>query len=594
MKFNSLTRHSPPVIFAGYVVAATLVILVFRYIFPGENSPLPEFSAFSKNWKLVRALIEIITLFPALAFSGLVIPFGLPSEEDFFNGEETPQDLFRRFQAPIITAIIAAGFYALLFFLILPLAQNGEKNMRFQGELYKLAKYRAETHRKDREWVQASQFIGICDSIWKNSKELDELRGDVKINIDRIQAPDRRQGEKPNSASVSALPGQKEPVDAGEAIFLGEAAFEKGQFLDAHWLATLAERIAKPGSPEVVKADLLAAKAWNQIEAFQTSEGAENAKALYRLKLSGYEAFTSGDYIRAFYIFQEHAARSPNDPDTKRLLAASEKGTKEIAFFIDEMEVTLGDTQTNTILSLPVVENAFSGRSVIRIASLSTTPDVAYGIKLEYMAFDAWSRPLFSLSADNVKILPITIEGRRQVHILMRALDRRDSAKRWEPEYHVRNANPRHPDDAQIILDMSYETFLEIVKLRQGLPSLRINELYIAAELANKAGYIPEIYEAEIFNRFGSCLFFLPMSVIAIAMGWYFRARRQPRYLFVPLLPVFPVVFNGIVFLYTKTISVVGMSLILAVGFSNAFASLIVFLALSFFISLIILVKQRG
>ncbi|MDR2575389.1 MAG: hypothetical protein LBC52_02995 [Treponema sp.] len=588
MKTNNISHHSPIFIFAVYIIAATLLILIFRNIFPSEISPLP---IFSKNWKLVRALIEIITLFPALAFSGLVVPFGMPSEDDSFESEETPENLFHRFQTPIITAIIAAAFYALLFFLILPLAQNSEKNMRFQGELYKLAKYRAETHRKAHEWDQALQFIGICDSIWKNSPELGDLRADVRINLDKAPASDRRRGEKPNAVSVSALPGQKEPVDAGEAIFLGEAAFNKGEFLDAHWLATLAGRIAKPGSPEVAKADELAAKAWNQIEVLQTSASEENAHALYLLKKSGYEAFVSGDYIRAFYIFQEHAAKSPNDPDTKRLLAASEKGTIEIAFFIDE--VTLGDTQINTILSLPIVENGLPGRSVIRIAHLSTTPDVAYGTNIEYMAFDSRSRPLFSLSAPNAKILPITIEGRRKVHIIMRALDRNSPTKRWEPVWNIRNVNLRQPDDAQIILDMSYETFLEIIKLRQGLPSLRLNELYVAAKMANQAGYIPQVYEAEIFNRFGSCLFFLPMSIIAITMGWYFRARKQPRYLFVPLLPVFPIVFNGMVFLYRKVISVIGTSLILTVGFSKAFAILIVFLAVSFFISLIVLVKQR-
>jgi len=590
MKFNSITRHSPILVFAVYVIGASLLILIFRNIFPGEISPLP---IFAKNWKLVRALIEIITLFPALACSGLVVPFGMPSEDDFFEGEESPQNLFRRFEAPIVTAIIAAVVYAVLFFLVLPIAQNNEKNMRFQGELYRLAKHRAEAHRKDHEWIQASQFIGICDSIWKNTPELDDLRVDVKVNIDRIEASDRRQAEKPKSASITALPGYKEPVDAGEAIFMGEDAFSKGQFLDAHWLAILAGRIARPGSPEVTKAADLAVKAWNQIEAFQTSSGEENAHALYLLKKSGYEAMVSGDYIRAFYIFQEHAAKSPNDPDTKRLLAVCEQGTKEIAFFMDEVEVTLGSTQTNTILSLPVVENGLSGRSVIRIASLSTTPDVAYGIGIEYIAFDSGSRPLLSLYAPNAKILPITIEGRPQVHILMRALDRNSPTRRWEPVWYIRNVEPRHPDDAQMILDMSYEDFLEVVKLRQGLGSLRLNELYTAAKIANKAGYIPQVYEAEIFNRFGSCLFFLPMAVIAIAMGWYFRARRQPRYLFIPLLPVFPIVFNGIVFLYRKALSVIGTSLILTVGYSGAFASLIVFLAFSFFISLIILVNQR-
>jgi len=590
MKSNSLTRHSPFFVFAVYVIVASLAIMVFRYIFPGEVSPLPVFSG---RWRLIRALIEIITLFPALAFSGLVVPFGMPSEDDFFEGEDTPQNLFRRFQTPIVTAIFAAALYALLFFLILPLAQNSEKNMRFQGELYKLAKHRAEAHRKDHEWVQASQFIGICDSVWKNSPEIDDLRSEVKSNIDKIEASDRRKVEKPKTAEISALPGQKEPVDAGEAIFMGEAAFDKGQFLDAHWLATLAGRIAKPGSPEVDKAANLAAKAWNQIEVLQTSASEEKAHELYLLKKSGYEAFVSGDYILAYYIFKEHAAKSPNDPDTKRFLEASEKGTKEIAFFIDEIGVTLGDTQINTILSLPIVENGLPGRSVIRIAHLSSTPDVAYGTNMEYMAFDPQSRLLFSMVAPNAKILPITIEGKPQVHVLMRALDRNSPSEHTEPKWLIKNENLRQPDDAQFILDMSYETFLEVVKLRQGLSSLRINELYTAARMADKAGYIPQVYEAEIFNRFGGCLFFLPMAIIAIAMGWYFRARRQPRYLFVPLLPVFPIVFNGMVFLYRKTISVIGTSLILAVGFSDAFALLIVFLALSFFISLIILVKQR-
>jgi hypothetical protein len=589
MTSNSLTRHSPLFIFAVYVVAASVIIMVFRYIFPGETSPLP---IFSKTWKYVRGFIEVITLFPALAFSGLVIPFGMPSEDDFLEGEETPQNLFHRFETPIVTAIIAAVLYALLFFLVLPLAQNSEKNMRFQGELFKLAKGRAEAHRKAHEWVQASQFIGICDSVWKNSPELDDLRVDVKINIDKLEASGRRQGEKPRTADASALPGQKEPVDAGEAIFMGEAAFNKGEFLDAHWLATLAERIARPGSPEVVKAAALAAKAWNQIEAFQTSIGEEKAYKLYLLKKSGYEAMLSGDWIRAYYIFKEHAAESPNDPDTKRYLAKCEEATKEIAFFIDEVEVSLGDTQTNVILSLPVVENGLSGRSVIRIMYLSITPDFAYGTGIEYMAFDAQSRLMSSLSAPDAKILPITIEGRRQVHVLMRALDRNNPDKRWEPEWHVRNANSRL-DGAQLILDMPYETFLEVVKLRQGLGSLRINELFTAAEMANKAGYIPQMYEAEIFNRFGNCLFFLPMAIIAITMGWYFRARRRPRYLFVPLLPVFPVVFSGIVFLYRKTISVLGASLIFAMSFSRAVVFLIIFLSLSFFISLIILVKQH-
>ncbi|MCL2270389.1 MAG: hypothetical protein FWC24_03490 [Treponema sp.] len=595
MSNNKLTLSSPSVIFSAYVIIAALCILFFRLIFPGEVAPL---SIFSRNWRLIRGLLDIIGLFPALVFSALVIAIGVTSTENNLAG--FPDHLFQRLKSPLIIAICAASLYAMLFFLILPLAQNYEKNLRFQGEIYHLAKERAEAHGQAGDWLEVTQFIGICDSVWMSSPEVAELRAEAGIHLEelRLDASRRIPGTDParnlNSASVSALPGQGHPVDASEAITLGEAALSEGRLFDAHWLASLARRIAQAGGVDSTRAAQLAARAWNQIESQHPSSSEINAFSNYELKLSGYEAMVSGDWIRAYYIFKELLSLTPNDPDAVHFFAACERGTKESAFFIDELKVSLGETLTGTVFSLPGDYYKGQERLVLRIASLSSASDFAYGTGIEYMVFDTNARPLLSLSAPYAKILPITLDGQPQVLVMMRALDRHDRDKRWEPEWNARNDTVYYPETAQITLNVSYETFLMLSEMRQGLPSMQINALHDASGIAGDMGYIPEVFEAEILNRLGACLFFLPMAVIAIVIGWNHRAKFNPRYLIVLMLPILPIAFTALTYLYRTVFNIIGISLILNFGFSFALTVLIITLALSYLLSLILLAAQRN
>ena len=204
MQLNKETFSSPPAIFAVYIIAACLCIMVFRLIFPGEIPPLP---VFSRNWRLTRGLIDMLTLYPALVFSALVVPFGIASDEQSFTGFSA--HLFQRLMTPLIIAICAAALYALLFFLALPLAKNYEDNMRFQGNVYRLAKERAQAHRDAGEWPEVSQFLSICDGIWENSPELSSLRNELEINLEHLRYGRESEYETEsardlNSASVSA------------------------------------------------------------------------------------------------------------------------------------------------------------------------------------------------------------------------------------------------------------------------------------------------------------------------------------------------------------------------------------------------------
>jgi hypothetical protein len=393
-------------------------------------------------------------------------------------------------------------------------------------------------------------------------------------------------------ADFSVFPGQRQPMDAAEALSLGEAALGEERYFDAHWLATVAERLAKPGSPEAVNASRLAGRAWNAVQSLAPSARESRLYSIFRLKQSGYEAMVSGDWIRAYYIFQELSGLSPEDPDAANFFTQSERGAREIAFFIDEIEAAAGETLTGAVFSLSMERvNGRPGRGVLRFSGLSGFPDYAYGIGLEFMSFDGEGRPVSRLEAPYAKILPMRLGDRPRALVLMQALDRHDRNRRWEP---VWTAGSAPAAGTQLLLDISYEDFLLLSQVRRGVGNLQMGELFAAARTLGSGGYIPEVFEAEMINRLSVPLFFFPMAILSIVIGWRYRAKKRPRYLFIPMLPLLPLVFNGLVYLYRNILNTLGIWAVISLGFSTALIICIAGLALLFILSLIILAAQHG
>ncbi|MCL2192303.1 MAG: hypothetical protein FWB78_02765 [Treponema sp.] len=595
--FSRKTLDSSAFIFVVYVVIGCFAVLGFRMIFQGETPPLP---ILSRSWWRTLALLDIIALFPALALSALVLPFGMNKFQGEVRHSSTrfSADLFKRhFKVPIITAISASALYALLFFMVLPLAQYHERNMRFDGEIFRMARARALAHGEAGEWVQASQFIGISDSIWPESPYLRELRNEVAVNLEwaRFFREERPVVIRPPTA-VSHLPGHWEPVDTAEAMAMSQTAYDEGRLFDAHWLATVGRRLAPEGSPESVAAARLAARAWNLIESQRPTAAQIQTHRLFQFKMSGYYAMLAGDWVRAFYIFRELIDLVPDNPDVRNFLARTEQAIGDVAFFVDEMNVTIGDTITGAIFSLPVELGMWRGRAVLRLASFSSTPDVAFGIGLEYMLFDHQSRLMLHLYAPYAKFTPFSIGdgGRPQVLVLLRALDRNDPDGIWEPTIESIADGVVFPPSAQFLLNVSFEDFLMLARMRQDISSMHISELFDASRVSVETGYIPQVFQAEILNRLGSSLFFLPTAIAAIAVAWYFRTKRFPRYLFIPLLFVLPMVFNGIAYIIRAGLNVIGISLTMALGFPAALILFSLIMALAFVGSLFLLSAQRG
>jgi hypothetical protein len=593
---------SPVGIFVIYILASLLVIVVFRLIFPGQPAPLRNIAL---PWALIQGLLDFITLFPALTMSALVIPFGIKnSSEESFTGF-SPHFL-ELLKGPIITAVGAVAVYGLLFLLVFPLAQNYQSNMRFDGQLFRLAGERAEAHAAVEEWQDAAEFVSICERIWPNSPELAALKVKVSIAMDEFRVARSETlaediyhiSQEERTPAYSGIPGQRNPISAAEALQMADTALREERYYDAHWLATLAGRLAGAGSAETAEAARVASLAWNAVAALEPNSRELQTYSLYHLKRDGYEAMISEDWIRAYYIFREFSSLTPNDPDVANFLVLSERGLSELAFFTDEMEFPIGDVITGAVFSIPHMSLVRSsagipsfGRVVLRMASLSTSADSSYGIGFELISFDDAGRLSFRVEAPYVKMLPLTVRGSSRVVVLMRALDRLDKGRRWEP---VWTGPVPEGENTQVMLDTTYENFLLLSRARRKAESFFIGDLLSMGQSFGDYGYIPQVFQAEIMSRVSEPVVLLPLTILAIIIGWRFRAKERPRYLWFPMLVVLPLVFNGIIHYSRILFNNAGIWLILSLGFSTALFVFFAGVLLFFILTLILLAAQHG
>jgi hypothetical protein len=600
-KLKKETVFSPPGIFFLYIAASYLVVTAFYYVFPGGEPPLSYFSA---SWRFIQGTLAFLSLYPALAMSSLVIPFGLKAHPPEKSNPFSPQFL-NSLKPFIFTAIAASVLYVALFFLALPMAREYEADLRYQGGLYKLALAKAQAFAGENEWTAAARMVAICDRIWPGGGEIEKLRNESIIRAEQAMfAPAYgAAGGETDTAEDGApgLPGQN-PANAAGAIALAETALKEERWYDAHWLATLAAKLAVQGSAEIAEADRLASLAWSAASSLEPASRESRAYAVYRLKRDGYEALVSGDWIRSYYIFLELINLSPEDPDAENYLAMSEKGTLRTAFFADEIGMAMGDIMTGALFSLPMdavppgtaSENGIvpGGRMVLRISSLSVFPDYAYCIESEIMALDREGRPAWRMKAPYAKLVPLYLDSGPRVAVLMRALDRIDKTKRWEPE--AQGMGQRAPESAQITLGIKWDDFLLLSEIRRGPDFLSIGELHLAARSLGNRGYLSKVFEAELIQRFAEPVFLLPISIFAIIIGWRFRSLRRSRYLRIPMLGILPLVFAGFTHFYRGCFNNLGIWAVVSLGFSNAVILFSAGALILLIFSLVILAAQHG
>ncbi|MDR0378090.1 MAG: hypothetical protein LBH70_09890 [Spirochaetaceae bacterium] len=566
--------------FTAYILASFFIVMGFRLVFPGEPPPI---AFFSYSWRISRGLLDWIGLFPALVMSALVVPFGLSNDDGEFSFS-SPAQFLDVFKGPIITAVSASVVYGILCFLVYPVVWDWETDMRFQGRLYSESYSRARSLAVAGDWANASRFLGICERIWPNSPDLEDLRTIALFEMDdyyseRPESPDPALPASSASEEPDTV-NRRTPVNAAEALARAETAFQEERYYDAHWLATLSGRLAREGSVESVEAVRTASRAWNAVASLEPNTREIQSGRLYRLKNSAYESMIAQDWIRGYYLFKELEILTPRDPDIANFVKECEQGLQRIAFFIDEFEIPLGEILSGAVFSVPrrTASGVSYGRMILQIRSLAASPDYSYGIGIDLLVFDENGAIENRLSSQYAKILPRTIKDQKRTLLLLRALDRKNENWRWEPEW----AGPGQPGairydigdlnlgDAQVMLDIPYEDFLLSTQVRRGVDNFFISELFAAQKTLDAYGYVSQVFAAEILSRFAEPVYFLALLILSIIIGWRYRTARRPRYLSIPLLFILPLVFAGVVLIYRAAMHILGIWLVLSLSFVPA------------------------
>ena len=616
---KKLEDSSPLVIFILYLGAAFAVICAYQFISPPKITVVEILGCFRFSWCFTNGIITFIGLFPALAFSGLVIPFGLKEHSEggyagsaFVGNKGFSSDFLKYLSWPIITAALSAVTYSLLFFLVLPFTINLSNSIQDRSDLFAKAKQRAEEKAAAMEWAEASQFVEICESIWPDNEAISKFKIKLVDSFSKYrQSLEESKTAEETKEDFVGIHG--DPVYAADAIRLAEAAFAEEKYYEAHWLATLAEKLAKKGSAETGAAVALASRAWEKITLLEPSAQEKEKYSLYNMKRDAYEAMNAGNWINAFYAFSELFELTPKDPDVIKYLELCKTGVGRAAFFIDELDLSIGSTLIDSVFSIPAVTGTPSagapapgillpdgGRYIIRFNSLALLKDNAYAWGAEVIAAGRDGALRYRVSSDYAKLIPIGgSNGEEKTSdktvLLLQALDRTDKTKGSAPVWTSEGAQSDPLIGAnQILLPINFDDFLLLSKARQGSDTLGFHELFTAEKTFSDFGYIRESFSAEILRRLGNVLLFLPIAIMALILGWRYRARKKPRYVYVPMLFLLPVVFSGAVLFYQAVINNLSVWLSLSLGLTTALICLCAFSGIFFIAALILLAAQHG
>jgi hypothetical protein len=590
-RYEKDRRYPTLSVFILYVLASAAAVMGFCYLFPTDAAPLRNQGV---SWQLLSGALTMINVFPALILSALILPFGMGNaagEDGTHDRQRFSARVIEGLRGPIFCTLFAAIVYSLIFFIALPLLQNRRAEMEFQGKLFRLAQERAAAHALAQEWPEADRFISICASIWPDSPETMYLVGDIAAGLEAYTwAEAARRAESLYDIDLSPEEPEEapsfSPLRALDALNLASTAFSEDRYYDAHALATLAQKLSPPGTVEAGRAAQVAALSWNALAGLEPrateSEGYRN----FHLKRDSYAALVAGDWIRSYYGFKELLSRTPRDPDAERFFAQSQREVEGIAFFIDEMEMDMGGG--SYLFSLPWN----GGRLVMRLPSLSAFSDYAYGIGIEGQAFDRRGTPLFGFSAPYVKILPSVLEGRGKTLLLMRSLSETEAGNRWEPRWTGEDLPGIGRGD--LVLDMDYEVFLLQIDAARGAQVMPMEDLYRGQSLLGDYGYIREIFQAEIVNRFVEILGLLPLATLILSLSWRLRAGKRPRMILIPMLFVLPMGCFALWLGYRSFIQALGVWMVLTIGFVPALIVSALAAAASFFLALLVAACQRS
>lgn len=618
-----------------FSILSFLAILAYRWVFPGKGTVVPSMLF---HWRLSSAVQDFIISFPAIALAAIMGSFGLADDGSRQDGRRFSLGFLETMTGPLIACIVAAAAYAALYLLALPVARDWHMDIAAKSSFYEYSYRTMLSAANEGDWKEASRRIAVCDALWPDSEEISRLvvtpggvrrmdedddaarqgmlslRDQLRVELSALHAEaDESEGRgSPSgqktqagtsmvkfSATSLAPGGAPAPVSAAQALAIAERELAAGKNFDAHWYATLAVKLSPPGDSLAAKADRVASEAWNAIATIAPDEQEVAAHRLFLVKRSGYEALQSGEWVRAYYIFDTYLKAVPDDSEAPLFLVQSERGAAKEAFFLDEATYSLGQVYSEVLFSLP---SSGGGRDLLFAQRLNWFRDAAYVEGLTAASYAPTGRRLWAVTARYAKLVPLSVAGvlpskgvaadaDRSVLLLV-ALDREDGSKRIVPSF-VDSVAPGDADN-RLLLQASFEDLGLAAEARRDSASLSLVELDRASDRLEPLGFRSELFKAESLQRLTDPFTFLWVSVFALAFGWRLRSRARIGFALLPVMIVLPFVVDVPLQAIRRVSGMLSVAAVISLPYAVAMPLTLVAEGLLFAASLVFLAGQRA
>ncbi len=516
---------------------------------------------------LDKALDFYLENFIAIHTAGIIILYSI-----FFKPEimKTTVDRFSKLiSSSIITFSVLSLIYLILIILIAPSVKSslqGKINLNNTAVFFLNT---AQENYEKENYEQAVKYFDLYLSIDNNNRDIHTIKQFTEEKIGKPVVVDNTISEDKEVTEVDI----EETAESFALLNKAKDFFEQKDYASAHYYAKIVYDL-NPGNNA---AKILLEEALAQLYTFKPADSnpeyylyKDEDYSLYELKVKGYSALQSENYIEAYLIFEILTEASPDNKEINDFFIKSREGLKTFSFFYSEIEEINTMPDINNIIFL---NNHEDTKEIILIGHMYHIGPQIYFKNIDVIRLNNAGNIIFSIFSEYGKYINNFI-----------------------------NLNYIKEDD-QIVFDEDKMIELNInINLlpyfsieKNTINTINLNDLFSVRDLYDDAGYNKKNIELEFFIKIIHPCLFLILSLLSISIGWAYRARYLGRppiitYIIMPIMPFVNAIIISLIIYFHKIL--IGYILVTS-GFIITLISLIIIEFILFVIALIILSGQR-
>ncbi len=570
----------------SFVFMAGAFLLGYIYFFVQQWLQYPDDTLlyfYKTPWIFEEALRLLIEHFPVISVSAVLIAFSsYPADQaKLLEGTGVISVSTSR---TIILFLVFTLIYSILSIGLLPELHESRHNRIYQSSLARSYLQQAETAEQQGNLEKAyslyRDYLSIDSETRAIKEKVNYLEGQVSL-----QEAQKKQRITQDEPLNTLWHDEYRDMSARELVEKGRRALDNNDPFTAHYMALIAQRLAQREDRSREDAKRLAARAWEAIGAMEPSREEQQARETYNQKVSGYEALTRQQPVKAYYIFKELREKRPGDPDVKEYYRRSMQQAQQVSYFIDEAErfksnpgirkiVYMDTSRTLVYIEKLVIENGDHWAYGIELMNLSETgsgTDSTRGV-LEHM-----SAPFGKISGET---------------LIMRGIDRNNENRSIEPTVYVSQGD----DPLRTVLKIapSIPQLMRLSREQEFISRLTLPDLLKLQPVITQFGYPAYRFEVLTLLRILEPFLFLIFATFAIAFGWHTRVHKSGfPWLVLFVAPLLPFVLDRLIILYEHLHKLLLTAVVLNFGFVSGAVGLLVMEAVLLFLALLSVALQK-